>query len=1092
MSKSIFLLVALCFVSCSIENDFGPVRGKGIDATIVASLDQTRTTNSGTSTAWVTGDKISVIHAQAGTSNFYTDVFTNTKGNEFNGSLSTTKSRNDWYAVYPYSSGNTSAKDVSLTVNPSYVQTAFGSTANLAGADFPLFGIRKDVAYSPNIDIPMSNALAVVKFIVTNTLDVPVTLSKVELTSSSYISGPFKVDLTSGSAVWAAQQGASQTVAVSVDGDATIAANEKAELYVGFVPHTATSMQIKISANRSGAATIAYYKTNTSGFEFKAGEINAFNLYYDEDHTEGGDIPGGDTPGWDTPTGSYYVKVTSAPSDWSGTYLFVDESSSQAFAAFSDESDHAVPVTISNGMIEAGSSVDKYALTVTSTGKNHTQSDLSNLTAYDVRNSDGKYIYWSSHADDGVVLDNNNIYESHPSNSDKDTQYGHAFKYSNNAVQVMSAGFVSSFTRYYLRYSSSGSKFEYSSSSSTVQLYKLSDEVTPPGQDDPQTGDYFVKVSSAPSSWDGTYLVVDEDANKAFAYNSSSSYATSVSISSGKIAWTSDLDNIAVRISDAGLDHPNTQMASDLGVSSALRAYNVKTKGGQYIYSSQSTVKVENSNSGENGGGSNTTYYHAFSYSNGDVYMFSSGNYSSGSSSASYYYTLGYSSSKFSYGQGKSERRTVQLYKLNGTSSGKQSQNLSFDSAAETWKIGDTYKINSTYTGQSVKNASTSVTYSSSDQSVATVSGTQITIKGYGTTTITASAVGTDSYYAGSASYSLTISKEGAYNLENDYVKNYLDDAASSYSDTDWSSKSVISSYIKSSYSSSTRRDVPSPVSISWSSVISGTKTIDVYSDQAMSKLVLSATSTSSSVDILNLVPNCTYFYKVSVSGSQQATGSFSTEGRRRFIKVSNMCNQNYANNCRDLGGMTTTDGKTLKYNLIYRGSNFDSISGDSDAVEILTNFMGIKTDIDLRSSSGSSKLSGVTFKGTSYNSFSDLQNASKIKATFTNIIESVTAGNPCYIHCQIGADRTGYICMLLEAVLGVSQKDCSIDYEMTSFSCVGTKSRTGTGNVYFTQGMNYIQNYTGTSFKNRAENVLLDAGITSAQITSLRNAMLQ
>lgn len=31
--------------------------------------------------------------------------------------------------------------------------------------------------------------------------------------------------------------------------------------------------------------------------------------------------------------------------------------------------------------------------------------------------------------------------------------------------------------------------------------------------------------------------------------------------------------------------------------------------------------------------------------------------------------------------------------------------------------------------------------------------------------------------------------------------------------------------------------------------------------------------------------------------------------------------------NMRDLGGLTTTDGKTIKYGIIYRSAHFDSIT---------------------------------------------------------------------------------------------------------------------------------------------------------------------
>ena len=66
---------------------------------------------------------------------------------------------------------------------------------------------------------------------------------------------------------------------------------------------------------------------------------------------QGGGDEGGDTTG-----GTHFVKVTSAPSDWSGTYLIVYESGNVAFdgsLTTLDAMSNTMDVTISNGEIEA-------------------------------------------------------------------------------------------------------------------------------------------------------------------------------------------------------------------------------------------------------------------------------------------------------------------------------------------------------------------------------------------------------------------------------------------------------------------------------------------------------------------------------------------------------------------------------------------------------------------------------------------------------------------------------------------------------------------------------------------------------------------
>lgn len=82
-----------------------------------------------------------------------------------------------------------------------------------------------------------------------------------------------------------------------------------------------------------------------------------------------------------------------------------------------------------------------------------------------------------------------------------------------------------------------------------------------------------------------------------------------------------------------------------------------------------------------------------------------------------------------------------------------KSQHLSFSSSAVSVVLGESF------TPPALSGAKTAVSYSSSNQSVATVSATDgaVTIVGVGETVITASAAANDEYYAGSASYTLKV-----------------------------------------------------------------------------------------------------------------------------------------------------------------------------------------------------------------------------------------------------------------------------------------------------------------------------------------------
>ena len=98
---------------------------------------------------------------------------------------------------------------------------------------------------------------------------------------------------------------------------------------------------------------------------------------------------------------------------------------------------------------------------------------------------------------------------------------------------------------------------------------------------------------------------------------------------------------------------------------------------------------------------------------------------------------------------------TVQLFVRVGNGinpAPKQDQTLSFANASEEATLGTSYTL------QAVSGAHTTVSYSSSNASVATIEGTAVTLVGAGETTITATAAEDDTYNAASATYTLTVS----------------------------------------------------------------------------------------------------------------------------------------------------------------------------------------------------------------------------------------------------------------------------------------------------------------------------------------------
>lgn len=582
---------------------------------------------------------------------------------------------------------------------------------------------------------------------------------------------------------------------------------------------------------------------------------------------------------------------------------------------------------------------------------------------------------------------------------------------------------------------------------------------------------YYVKVTDG-NIEDGTYLIVYESAKYAFNATNTTNYWVAVEPFDDMILATDDL------------------VDAEVEVTAKNGKYFFKTAKG-YVYCNNKALAFNSTHDDKCLNSSTAASDGCFKFQNG---------------TNNYYLRYSASNRKFQYGSNDSAN-TMALYVFDG--SAKAPRRLEFANSSVKRFTGD-QNFTVTLTG-----VTSDVIFSSSNTKVATVNQTtgEVTIGITGTTTITASAPETDAYRAGSASYLLTVKEEGAWSLENNYYSDFLDEAWDKYTNTNWSTVSVVEDYC--SNSSSNRKDIPAPVTVSWTaSSGSGSYTVSIYNDASHTDLEMSQSSTSTSTDIYNLIPNRTYYYTVTRGSSSITSGSFKTEGRRRMMKVSDTYAIGHANNCRDFGGLMTDTGKTIRYNRIFRGSNMDRTTNAEK--EYLTGYMNVGLDVDLRNGSASSSGSSENGNGSAYSPFGNTSyGVSYVKGNFTgninndfrpsiasactsmttiftNILATIKQGKAAYIHCYVGADRTGYVCILLEAVLGVSAKDCSIDYETTSFSVVGTRTRKGGGNASGIDSYNLINGYRGSNFKEKAYNILIDYGVTDDQIAEFRDLMLE
>lgn len=475
-------------------------------------------------------------------------------------------------------------------------------------------------------------------------------------------------------------------------------------------------------------------------------------------------------------------------------------------------------------------------------------------------------------------------------------------------------------------------------------------------------------------------------------------------------------------------------------------------------------------------------------------------------------------------------KTTENIFKIGGSGAsigvhlymkdGKMDRGLSFSPESVTCLMGESPEkpvLSGIYT---------TVTYSSSDNTIAKVNPQGIvTPVAPGTVTITASVAEDAQYGAGSASYTLNILKVASgeswvqlepFNLENKALYDYLNDATQSYTDTDDATKTVMNKYLSGIYTSISRKDCPAPVTITWTNSATRSTVISIFENDSLNNPVWTqnATDRATSAYVYNLIPGRTYYYTVSDNGTIWEKGSFSTTGRRRMIKVSDSKGRGYANNCRDLGGLEVTDKgvkKTIKYGYLFRGTNMDNTKQDAEW-PILLEFLNVGRDIDLRNGTTNGTYFGSEGSQNCYRplpqtidytapgfmsdkNFPDLTVNEKVYEVVMAFINTVKSGKAVYFHCYSGADRTGYFAMLIEGLLGVSEKDCSIDYELTSFcDSVGGRYRTGLPTDYdFRDGIKFLREQQGTTFQNKIENYLVNTvKINQADINEFKSIVLE
>lgn len=249
-----------------------------------------------------------------------------------------------------------------------------------------------------------------------------------------------------------------------------------------------------------------------------------------------------------------------------------------------------------------------------------------------------------------------------------------------------------------------------------------------------------------------------------------------------------------------------------------------------------------------------------------------------------------------------------------------------------------------------------------------------------------------------------------------------------------------------------------------------------------------------------DLIPNRDYYWKVKVSykNGEQSTSKaykFTTKGSVRTITADGVSNS------RDLGGAKTADGKTIKYGMIYRSANLDSIT---EKGKKQLRMLGIKTELDLRGDTLTKSPLGddvkfINIKG-AYNvghfkgiEFGYDANNEYIGYFCDELRACADESNyPMIFHCAIGRDRTGTLAAYLQMLCGVSVNDIYRDFELSHLSVAGALDNSRGMYAPFDAMINYINAQPGSSLSDKAEKYAIRMGVSAEDIAAIRSILLE
>ena len=300
----------------------------------------------------------------------------------------------------------------------------------------------------------------------------------------------------------------------------------------------------------------------------------------------------------------------------------------------------------------------------------------------------------------------------------------------------------------------------------------------------------------------------------------------------------------------------------------------------------------------------------------------------------------------------------------------------------------------------------------------------------------------------------------------------------------------------------STDRSVPKPVRLAWTRKRKGLRS-------AVYRLVLSTSPdldkdpivmeglTKPVVDLWHLYLGVTYHWKVSAQMGKELvaespTWSFTTNSvPPRWIMVPGITN------VRDLGGWPLPGNRRVRQGLVYRSSEMNGhLQITERGRRVLEEELNIRTDLDLRGEldgAGAAldpdKVQWINTPISPYDCIADAAFHDGYRQIFEVFADA--SNYPVLFHCVGGADRGGTVAFLLNGLLGKTRELLMRDYELTTLSVWGERSRSS---EQFLAMMDVLRPF-GNGDEDPAqevENYALSLGVSRDAIAAIRDLLIE